>query len=92
MTGIGISLDPNLIKYMGEHKVGQRNGHGILYLPDGRMYEGTWLSNRMHGKGHEKLPNGQKYLVYTNNGKRMDLITVEKDNNRGYKNISSQNN
>ena len=78
MTGMGISLDPNLIKYMGEHRNGKRHGRGILFLPDGREYEGNWRENRMHGKGHERLPNGQSYLVYTDNGNRIDCLTEGK--------------
>lgn len=57
MTGIGISLDPNLIKYVGEHQNGKRHGFGILFLPDGRQYQGNWRENRMHGIGYERLAN-----------------------------------
>jgi hypothetical protein len=32
----------------------------------------------MHGKGHERLPNGQSYMVYTNNGNRIDCLTEGK--------------
>ena len=48
MTGIGISGNPNIVKYVGEHKDGKRDGRGILYMADGREYEGTWRENRMH--------------------------------------------
>ena len=42
LTGIGVSLDPNMYKYVGLHKNGERNGYGILFYPDGRVYEGAW--------------------------------------------------
>jgi hypothetical protein len=58
MTGIGISEDAYMVKYIGEHKDGKRDGRGILQMPDGREYEGTWRENRMHGRGQERMPNG----------------------------------
>jgi len=88
MTGMGISLDPNLIKYMGEHRNGKRHGFGILFLPDGREYEGKWRDNRMHGKGHEQLPNGQRYMVFTNNGNRMDFLNEGKVATAGVKSVN----
>jgi hypothetical protein len=33
----------------------------------------------MHGKGLETLPNGQSYMVITENGKKMEYITMGKD-------------
>ena len=30
MTGIGISIDSNMVRYMGEHNDGKRDGLGIL--------------------------------------------------------------
>ena len=92
MSGMGISLDPNLIKYMGEHRNGKRHGRGILFLPDGREYEGNWRENRMHGKGHERLPNGQSYMVFTNNGNRIDFLTEGKVPTGGVKAMGNQSN
>jgi hypothetical protein len=66
------------VKYIGEHKNGNRDGKGILIMPDGKEYEGAWRKNRMHGKGEEKLPNGDKYMVFSNNGKRIDYLTLGK--------------
>mmetsp|Transcript_1859 Transcript_1859/g.2525 ORF Transcript_1859/g.2525 Transcript_1859/m.2525 type:complete len:82 (-) Transcript_1859:13-258(-) len=47
-------------------------------MPDGRLYEGTWRENRMHGKGQEKLTNGQVFIVFTDNGKRIEYVTSER--------------
>ena len=52
ITGMGISLDDQkVVKYIGEHKNGNRDGKGILIMPDGKEYEGAWRKNRMHGLG-----------------------------------------
>ena len=63
-------------------------------MPDGKEYLGAWRKNRMHGKGTEKLPNGEKYLVFSNNGKRIDFLTLGKEEstseNRGGFNIVNQ--
>jgi len=79
MKGIGISVDQNGIKYVGEHNDGKRDGLGILYMKDGREYQGTWRDNRMHGRGYEFI-NNQKYMVFTDNGKRFECVTMGKDN------------
>ena len=60
ITGMGISQDDQkAVKYIGEHKNGDRDGKGILMMPDGKEYEGAWRKNRMHGKGIERFPNGE---------------------------------
>jgi len=79
MTGIGISEDAYMVKYIGEHKDGKRDGRGILQMPDGREYEGTWRENRMHGRGQERMPNGQSFMVFTDNGKTLEIVTMGKD-------------
>ena len=78
MKGIGISFDQNGIKYVGEHNDGKRDGLGILYMKDGREYQGTWRDNRMHGRGYEFI-NNQKYMVFTDNGKRFECVTMGQD-------------
>ena len=82
MTGIGISEDAYMVKYIGEHKDGKRDGRGILQMPDGREYEGTWRENRMHGRGQERMPNGQSFMVFTDNGKTLEIVTMGKDANK----------
>ena len=89
-TGIGMSRDPNGTVYLGEHREGKREGKGILYFSDGRVYQGTWMNNRMHGKGQEKLPNGQSYMVFTDNGKRLEYVTIGKDQEGNNQNLHGQ--
>lgn len=80
MSGVGLSIDPQLNKYMGQHDRGMRQGFGIYEARQGQgnKYEGTWRENRLHGKVKEYLETGQNYLVFFNNGKRVDLISLEK--------------
>jgi hypothetical protein len=33
----------------------------------------------MHGRGQDIFPNGQRYMVYTDNGTRLEYITMEKE-------------
>jgi hypothetical protein len=75
---------------MGEHRDGKRDGWGVLYMPDRREYEGTWRDNRMHGKGQEHLPNGLSYMVFTDNGKRLEYVTLSKEegNNKDFLNYA----
>ena len=94
MTGIGISGNPNVVRYMGEHKDGSRDGRGILYMADGREYEGTWRENRMHGRGLERTPDGQQYITFNDNGKTLEIVTMGKENtglSRDHKNANSAN-
>lgn len=79
MNGIGISIDQNQVEYIGEHLDGKRDGLGILHMQNGGEYEGTWRENRMHGRGQE-LINGQKYMVFTDNGKRFECVMIGKEN------------
>ena len=80
MSGVGLSIDSSLNKYMGQHERGMRHGFGIFEARQGQgnKYEGTWRENRLHGKVEERLETGQNYLVYFNNGKRIDLISLDK--------------
>ena len=82
MDGLGFSLDHKLNRYMGEHQEGQRNGAGIFRVHDGRVYEGSWRNNRLHGRCVEKIETGQSYLVFFNNGKRLDNISLENQVNK----------
>ena len=96
MTGIGTSIDQYEVKYRGEHKAGKRDGKGILNLGQ-REYMGSWRQNKMHGRGQDIFPNGQRYMVYTDNGNRLEYITMEKDNaptggdGIGFVHINNQN-
>jgi hypothetical protein len=81
MTGIGISGNHNVVRYLGEHKDGKRDGRGILYMADGREYEGTWRDNRTHGRGQERTADGQSFMVFTDNGKTLEIVTMGKDSN-----------
>jgi hypothetical protein len=56
--GLGYTYDPNGSKYKGEHKAGVKEGKGIFKTIDGKIYEGGWSNNKIHGKGRERLPNG----------------------------------
>lgn len=76
--GLGITYDVIGSKYKGEHKAGMREGKGIFKTSDGKIYEGGWSNNKMHGRGREKFMNGDCFLVYYQNGHRIDALASEK--------------
>ena len=90
MSGLGISTDFKMNKYIGKHQDNKRNGFGTFELKDGRKYEGFWRDNRLHGKCQETLEGGQSYLVYFNNGKKQDLLALDPQANGGANQGSDQ--
>lgn len=51
MDGEGTLILNTGDKYVGKFKDGQANGYGILYYANGKLYEGDWQNNELHGKG-----------------------------------------
>ena len=47
--------------YEGEFKNGLRHGQGKYTMPDGFIYEGTWLDDQIQGAGVARYPTGQIY-------------------------------
>ena len=39
-------------RYTGNYKDGQKNGIGKMVYPNGDIYEGEWIENRMEGVSH----------------------------------------
>ena len=35
---------------------------GTYYWPDGRVYTGNWIHNKMEGRGEFRWQNGSKYI------------------------------
>lgn len=44
--------------YRGEIVEKKRMGQGICCYENKRVYEGSWLFDKRHGKGYEKFSNG----------------------------------
>jgi len=62
----------------GFHKSGIREGKGVFKSSDGKIYEGGWNNNKMHGRGREKVHDGDCFLVYYKNGYRIDALASKK--------------
>jgi len=45
------SLVDSWVKYEGDFKNDTKDGQGKLYLVDGSWFEGTFVEDRVHGKG-----------------------------------------
>lgn len=44
--------------FRGEIVDKQRHGLGVCTYDNGRVYEGSWLMDKRHGKGYERFSNG----------------------------------
>jgi hypothetical protein len=48
--------------YRGEiNKKRKREGKGVIVYDTGRIYEGTWESDKRFGRGYELFTNGNTY-------------------------------
>ncbi|ATE82183.1 Morn repeat domain containing protein [Pandoravirus salinus] len=47
--------------YEGDFCRGERDGHGVLTLRNGKRHEGTFCANKANGPGVLTLPNGTRY-------------------------------
>ena len=45
---------------------------------EGKIYEGGWSNNKMHGRGREKFQSGECFLVFYKNGYRIDALASKK--------------
>lgn len=51
MSGHGIYLYSDGVRYDGEYVDDKKDGFGIYYWTDGRKYEGWWFKGKQHGLG-----------------------------------------
>jgi hypothetical protein len=51
MSGHGIYLYADGVRYDGEYVDDKKDGFGIYYWTDGRKYEGYWYKGKQHGLG-----------------------------------------
>jgi len=49
-------------KYDGDFKNDTKDGQGKLYLVDGSWFEGTFVEDRVHGKGLFHLPDNETVI------------------------------
>lgn len=59
--GYRVMSYPNGSQYKGQIQNSRRNGHGVLTLADGTVYECEWKDDLHHGCVKERLPDGTKY-------------------------------
>ena len=51
-----------------------REGKGIFKTSEGKVYEGGWSQNKIHGRGRERFASGECFLVYYKNGCRIEAL------------------
>ena len=63
---------------MGQFLNDKKNGYGIYYWQDGRVYEGFWYNGKQHGPGQYSVPSaGRKQFGIWENGKRIEWINED---------------
>ncbi|MBA2938604.1 hypothetical protein HZF08_09825 [Paenibacillus sp. CGMCC 1.16610] len=53
----------NHLRYLGEHKDGQKSGHGIIFLDNKVIFEGEFKENKISGEGTLYWLGGQERYV-----------------------------
>ena len=51
MSGYGIYIYADGVRYHGQYENDKKEGFGIYYWTDGRRYEGYWHKGKQHGLG-----------------------------------------
>lgn len=64
MDGVGVH------RYIGRWRNGSRDGVGLQWWPDGRVYAGTWQMNHFDGPGLLLRPDGVRYAGEWRNGQQ----------------------
>jgi len=72
-NGLGVIINTNKGKYVGEWKGGIKQGQGTFTYGkgkwDGEKYEGEFKDGVFHGQGTLTYPNGDKYVGEFRDGK-----------------------
>ena len=68
MSGKGINIYKDGSVYEGHYKNGLKNGTGKYTWPNGKVFYGNWLNNKLHGNGYYILDN-EKYNITLRFGK-----------------------
>ena len=79
IEGKGISKYKDGSTYEGNYKNGQKNGTGKYSWPDGKVYYGKWLNNKLHGNGLYDKGN-EKYNMTFRFGKNISIRQTEDEN------------
>ena len=64
-----------------------KEGTGIFFWPDGRVYEGAWKNGKQHGYGRYWNQHGEEKFGFWRNGARERWLTSDEFNqakNQGY--------
>ena len=72
MSGYGIYIYADGVRYDGQYLLDKKEGFGIYKWTDGRMYEGWWHKGKQHGPGtyHDTAKNSVRNGLWEN-GKRL---------------------
>ena len=96
MDGKGINKFKDGSVYEGYYKNGLKHGLGKYSWPNGKVFYGSWLNNKLHGNGYYEMDN-EKYNITFRFGKIISTRKAEDsdDNKRikfGYDNIVDKEN
>lgn len=76
MNGKGINKFKDGCIYEGYYKNGLKHGYGKYTWPNGKVFYGNWLNNKLHGNGYYELDN-DKYNITFRFGKIISTRKTE---------------
>jgi len=76
-NGLGILIDPDGIKYVGEWIHRWRNGQGTFTWSDEGKYEGKWKDGKFHGQGTFTFSDGNKGVGEFRDNKPWNITTYK---------------
>lgn len=64
MDGKGINKFKDGSVYEGNYKNGLKNGYGKYSWPNGKVFYGSWLNNKLHGNGYYEIDNVKYNITF----------------------------
>jgi len=64
MNGKGLNKYKDGSTYEGNYKNGLKHGLGKYTWPNGKVFYGSWLNNKLHGNGYYLLDNDKFHLTF----------------------------
>lgn len=77
IDGVGTYQYKTGSTYVGEFRVGVRNGQGSLFYRDGSKYQGSWKDDQPNGYGVEFMPDGTSRAGEWQRGRYVGALAAE---------------
>lgn len=77
MNGVGVHIEGNGRKYIGEFLDDKKNGFGLYIWTDGKKYLGNWKDGKQHGPGKFSSEGRKPSNGFYQNGEKMKDLTSD---------------